>query len=31
MDNVKVFQKEVNGHGPGHTFKIHGTIEKVLS
>ena len=28
---LKLFYKEVKGHGQGHTFKIHDTIEKVLS
>ena len=28
---LKLFHKEVKGHGQGHTYKIHGTIEKVLS
>ena len=28
---LKLFHKEVKGHGQGHMFKIHGTIEKVLS
>ena len=25
---LKLFHKEVKGHGQGHMFKIHGTIEK---
>ena len=28
---LKLFHKEVKGHGQGHMFKNHGTIEKVLS
>ena len=28
---LKLFHKEVKGHDQGHTFKIHDTIEKVLS
>ena len=31
MDNVKLFRKEVKGHGQCQLFKIHGTIEKVVS
>ena len=31
MDNVKVVSQGGKGHGQGHMFKIHGTIEKVLS
>ena len=28
---LKLFHKEIKGHGQGHMFKINGTIEKVLS
>ena len=28
---LKLFHKEVKGHGQGHMFKIYSTIEKVLS
>ena len=31
MANVKVFEKEVKGHGQGRTFKIYGTTGKALS
>ena len=31
MANVKVFQKQVKGHGQGHMFKMYGAIGKVLS